>query len=314
MQNGSEGEQISDTLGRLHLSSDLTASRRQSIENALRHFRRTVLDQNLLALRILVEAAEQEVQALSSRISNEQIEEALEDHFEREYQITYSTAKDLLEGSADDMIAVFCLDGVDHDPVEPSARERWWASLWNVIQSNEEHIEPFPTGLPQDIRYMTTFVSGVTGAGLPYWREMQHPDLFRKVNVGLLDSPSENRKRICIPSLGDWQDARAFQGKDVSDPNNAVGHTWATEGWDVSVACNMSSWPEQFLNGTFTLYCCRQQEDGQDPSTKPRGWRYGFQRGIFSSELFNSVEEYLAWYARWDEQTKENTESVLLSL
>ncbi|GIZ46912.1 hypothetical protein CKM354_001001800 [Cercospora kikuchii] len=314
MQDGSESEQIGFTLQRLDLSSDLTASRRESIDNALRHFRRTVLDQNLLALRILVEAAQQEVQALSPGLSNEQIEEALEYHFECEYQITYSTAKSLLEGSADDMIAVFCLEGVDHDPVDLSARDHWWASLWNVMKSSQQHIEPFPTGLPQDMKYLTTLVSGITGGGLPYWREMQHPDFFKKVDVRLLESPVDHRKRICIPSLGNWQDVAAFQSKDVLDPNNAVGYTWAIEDWDISVASNMSSWPEKFSDGTFVLYCCRQQETEDSHLVKTWDWRYGFQRGIFSSELFESVEEYLAWYAHWDEQTEGNTESVLFSL
>ena len=206
MQEGTESEQMSDTLERLDLSNDLAASRRESIDNALRRYRRTVLDQNLLALRILVEAAEQDAHTLSSSHSSERIEETLEYHVECNDQITYSTAKSLLDGSADDMIAVFCLDGVDHDPIDLSARDHWWASLWAVVQSNKQHINPFPPGLPADMMYLTTFVSGITGAGLPYWREMQHPDFFKKVNVRLLNSPDDDRKRVCIPSLGNWQD------------------------------------------------------------------------------------------------------------
>ncbi|CAK1362415.1 unnamed protein product [Cercospora beticola] len=183
-----------------------------------------------------------------------------------------------------------------------------------MIQSNEEHISTFPPSLPKDLKYLTTLVSGITGAGLPYWREMQHPDVFKKVNFGLLGSFRDDRKRICIPSLGNWQDVTAFRNEDIRNPDNAVGYTWATEGWDASVAFNMSSWPEQFLNGTFVLYCCRQQQREENRTADLWGWRYGFQRGVFSSELFDSVEDYLAWYAHWDEQTEENTESVLLSL
>ncbi|USW50335.1 hypothetical protein Slin15195_G036540 [Septoria linicola] len=137
---------VNNDLQRLNLSSELSQSRRSSIEDALRNFKQTVLQQNLNALRILVDAAQEEGRALTSANSIDEIAEAYEQLFE-EYGVGFSDAETLLlEDSPNSAgsLSAYWLDGVEHKAVGFDARDQWWNSIQNAINEHQHDIRPTP--------------------------------------------------------------------------------------------------------------------------------------------------------------------------
>lgn len=305
---------VASDLQQLSISSTLSEPRRASIRLALEDFRKTILKQNFKTLRILVQAAEKQVEEASeSGHSAEEIDEVCNDRFNW-YLIRWNDAKALLSSDTsqvelDGIISRISLDGIDHSPVDFRGRDQWWSSIWTAIIKHRHDIPQFPSGLPEDVRYLSTLANAVLGAGLPYWREMKCRDFLAKLSG--YDNGVEGK--ICIPFLGNWQDeTRSYRPEDTRNYHNAIVN-WCMEGWEVSVAVNVTAWPIGYLYGTFVVYCCRRSGEGGSGSGGGNWqWRLGYQRDSFWSQLYDTVEEYLAWYAHYKEQTADNIEPEIM--
>jgi hypothetical protein len=73
--------------------------------------------------------------------------------------------------------------------------------------------------------------------------------------------------------------------------------TWIWTDWEVAVAFQFGEAP--FSGGSFALYC--RKEDNKEWK-----WRYGIYDGDWCSDAYDSVEEFLDYYAHFREQTEED--------
>jgi hypothetical protein len=126
-------DQLSTELDTLSLN-DLDDARKLSINRALQHFRATVLQHNLVILRILIEDDEKQIEpGLEDYFDNKDIRENRLAVFRRDYYIPIKSLsrplylpQDLL---ADDLraelIALSSLDSVDSDSVNEADNAQW---------------------------------------------------------------------------------------------------------------------------------------------------------------------------------------------
>ena len=73
--------------------------------------------------------------------------------------------------------------------------------------------------------------------------------------------------------------------------------TWIWTDWEVAVAFKFGEAP--FTGGSLALYCRREDD-------KEWKWRYGIYDGDWCSDAYDSVEDFLIYYAHFREQTEED--------
>lgn len=67
-----------------------------------------------------------------------------------------------------------------------------------------------------------------------------------------------------------------------------------------------------FPGGGFVVYCKQETIEGR--LIRPWKWRYGLCDGDWGSELYDTLEEFLAYYAHHSEQTEEDARGMVFPI
>jgi hypothetical protein len=264
--------------------------RRISIASALSRYRETVSQHSFFLLRALVESME--AQPLPPRFTESVAQTLHMKEFRRYLQgavpASVQSPRDLL---ADDvraeMIRLGGLDGVSHRPVDVEQRQESFAAVGARIAEKNVHVAEFP---PADLEYLCTLVSAITGSGLPYNREAQQFAFVSSVEEQKLQDMLEN---VTVPIRDEGGEAY-----------NELTYVW--EDWEIAVAFRIGGGPRSW-GGSYALYC---RNDGNEQWK----WRYGLHDEEWCSDIYDSVEEFLGFYAHFREQTEEDVKSGIRSL
>ncbi|CZR64668.1 uncharacterized protein PAC_14566 [Phialocephala subalpina] len=162
-----------------------------------------------------------------------------------------------------EMIKRAGLDGVYGHLVNLKQREEYFAAIRTRIPENVEVAE-FP---PADLEYLCTLVSGITGPGLPYHREMKQFDFVSPIDEHQLEDMVEV---VTVPI------------RNVEGDSNELTFIW--EDWDIAVAFKIGGGPRSW-GGSYALYC-RHEEN------KEWKWRYGVHDEDWRSHVYDSVDHH----------------------
>lgn len=170
----------------------------------------------------------------------------------------------------------------------------------------ELHINPphHPLHLPPEFLYLSTLARGISGPGLPHYRSMAQFSFLTDPAEALETLQNEGAKsRITVPvrnrPLGDLD----FSPLDL---------TWME--WEIAVGVKSGEGPRGG-SGVWIVYCRRISRRGGEGEDGEFCWklRYGIRDELdYESELFDSLEGFLAWYAHFNEQIGEKLEAVPL--
>ncbi|KAH8696550.1 hypothetical protein BGW36DRAFT_398071 [Talaromyces proteolyticus] len=177
-----------------------------------------------------------------------------------------------------EFIRLASLDGVCNLAVNLKQREEYFTGLRNRIAEKNVEVAELP---PVDLEYLCTLVSGITGPGLPLHREAQQTDFVSSIEDGGLSDMTEN---VTVP----------IRDNEVESYNDFID-LW--EEWEVSIAFKIGG--SLFWGGSYALYCRNQNNEQWN-------WRYAVHDGDWRSNLYDSVEEFLGFYAHFGEETEED--------
>jgi hypothetical protein len=196
------------------------------------------------------------------------------------------------------------LDGVDHGPIDGDKVAKWLetinAAIANPqIQQDDQElhtamaelaVEARSLHLPREFQYLTTLVPGICGPGLPEYRDTSSFSLFDPEAMDLSIS-WKLANTVVVPS----------RERELGSPGwHSLDGPYIWEDWDIAIAVHPGDGPRS-ASGPWMLYCRR----AGDEHSKWQ-WRYGERDEIdYQSELFDTLEEFLAFYARSGEQTEE---------
>jgi hypothetical protein len=275
--------------------------RRTQIASALQQYRETVSQHNIFLIRAVVQAIE--ALPVPPKCSESQAQ-----------QLRMRECSRLLGGAIpesttspphlvdDDVLAEVIrrhhLDGVAYSPVNLEQREEYFAAIRTRIPENVE-LTDFP---PPDLAYLCTLVSGITGPGISYHHDAQQ---FAFI------SPIESRKQleemgeaVVVPIRNDGS-GRPTQPSDFGVTYNQLTDIWAD--WEIAVAFKIGGGPR--WGGSYALYC-RREEDHDEPLK----WRYSVHDEDWQSDVYDSVEGFLGFYAHFKEQTVQEVTRGMRSL
>jgi len=260
--------------------------RRTKIATALHQYRETVSQHSFFLLRILVEGME--AQPLPPNCSASVAQKLYcpkirMQEFRRYLQgavpESVKSPRDLLnDNMRAELIRQADLDGVSHYPVNLKQREEYFATVRTRIAEMNVEVAEFP---PADLEYLCTLVSGITGPGLPYHREAQQFAFVSSIEDHELKYMVEN---VTVP-IRDDEEGRY----------NELTYIW--EDWEIAVAFKIGG-GNCGDGGSYALYC--RNEDNEQWK-----WRYGVYNDDWSSDVYDSVEEFLGFYSHFGEQTEE---------
>ncbi|PIB00853.1 hypothetical protein CB0940_01494 [Cercospora beticola] len=287
----------------------LDDSRKASIQHALDQYRQTVFARNMSLLPILVEKIETAVVPDSWNEQNvhKARMRAINDYFAHRLGgdaigDTISTPQDLLTLMPTSRFAErFKLDGTSHEPVDLTSVTNYFNTLRQALRSKQSSKDPalqdseYPEEPPEDLEYLMSLVSSISAPKMEcdygsrpstfFPTESSDLEVHAPVRIGhTLDTPL-----------------------DEFDP-----YEQAWEDWTIAVAINIGEkHPDWTPSGVHALYCSPDTE-GERKDWK---WRYGINEKYYSSELYDSVEEYLLkFWLHFDEETEENVRSAPISL
>ncbi|UKZ92114.1 uncharacterized protein TrAFT101_007082 [Trichoderma asperellum] len=251
--------------------------RRTKIAAALQQYRETVSQQNLAMLRVIVdglEAPSLPPSTLSLRSS------ILVDEYGTNLAETVKEPRDLFNDNIRPKLLKY-LDGVVDGP-NLTKREEYFARMKAIIA--EENIDfggefEFP---PRDLAYLCTLVDGIIGPGLPDYIVSSQIEFISPTFDGLDDLG------YVVPL---WDD-------DLGHRVDMFFGLW--EDWEIAVAIQTGRGPFA-LCGSCAIYCRNEKDD----DNKEWKWRYGMFDGDWHSDMYNTVEEFLAYYRHHNEQTEE---------
>ncbi|KAL7918370.1 hypothetical protein ACQKWADRAFT_304272 [Trichoderma austrokoningii] len=255
---------------------------RSKIAAALRQYRETVLQHNLTLLRVLVDGLEQQPMPRMRAPSDIHFLQLIA--FNRfgsfNFPESVKTLRDLLNDDVRaELITRNSLDGVCDTPIDSSKREEWFSKIKaNIAGKNIDlgcEIE-----VPADLVYLCTLVDGITGSGMPYHTQTE---------IELL-TPAEESDGLDYIVVPTWN--------DTEDREDILSGLW--EDWEIALAFQIGKGPFA-LCGSCAIYC-RHIEDNHKKEWK---WRYAMFDGDWQTDMFDSIEEFLAYYAHHDEQTEE---------
>jgi hypothetical protein len=265
--------------------------RRTKIATALHQYRETVLQHSISLVRIIVESMEAE--PLPPGVS-ESVAQTLHIAQLRRYHLpgavpeSVKSARDLLSDDARaELVRRARLDGVAHGPVNLKLREEYFAFIQARIAEKNVEVAEFP---PADLEYLCTLVSGITGPGLPKHHDAQQFDFISPIEDEELKYKIEN---VTVPIRDDG-----------GERDNALTYVW--EDWEIAIAFKIGAGPRGW-GGSFALYC--RNEDNEQWK-----WRYGVHDEDWCGNLYDSVEEFLGFYAHFREQTEESVRKTIRSL
>ncbi|CZR69156.1 uncharacterized protein PAC_19056 [Phialocephala subalpina] len=258
--------------------------RRTKIATALQQYRETVSQHNFILMRLVIEGVE--AQAVPPNWSQEGADrlriKELQDHYISSIPENITLPRDLLNDDVRaDVISHCDLDGVLNLPVNLNERQEYFVGIRANIPESVEVAE-FP---PPDLEYLCTLVSAVTGPGLARYRERRQTDFISSIEEYGLEYMTEY---VIVPN----------QDNEEGGGDSHLMGLW--EDWKIAVAFKIGAGPQDSeWGGSYALYCRR--EDGEEWK-----WRYGVHDGDWHSDVYDSVEEFLGFYAHFNEQTEEN--------
>ncbi|KAF5965944.1 hypothetical protein FBULB1_11977 [Fusarium bulbicola] len=266
----------------------MNEERREQIAAALRRYRETVLQHNLFLLRTLVEKVEAEptpsncTEPAAQSLRIQAIQELIE------VPVSIEAPQDVLhESFISSLISSASLEGVDDDPVNPSLRREYFAGIQASIAERGAEVAEFP---PSDLEYLCTLVSGITGPGLPFHRETSQFDFITPLQPGKIKAMIQ---AVVVPVR-----------RDAEEEHNQLTGIW--EDWKVSIAFKIGAGPRGW-GGSYALYCRKEDKE-------PWKWRYGVHDEEWHSDVYDNVDDFLGFYAHFNEQTEEDLEDDITSL
>jgi hypothetical protein len=268
----------------------MNEERRTNIETALHQYRETVSQHNFFLLRILVECMEEE--PLPPQVKPSVAEKLHVHEFGRHLQCTIpesvKSPRDVLNDDVRaELIRRARLDGVAHRPVNLEQREEYFASIQTRIVEKNVEVAEFP---PVDLEHLCTLVSGVTGPGLGNHRAAQQ---FAFVSAIEDESMKHMLESVTVPIRGD-------EGGEYNEWTDI----WTD--WEIAIAFRIGSGPRGWC-GSYALYC-------RNKGNEQWKWRYGIHDEDWCSDVYNSVEEFLSFYAHFRETTEEQVRKSMRSL
>ncbi|KAI5371189.1 hypothetical protein Slin14017_G020680 [Septoria linicola] len=278
----------------------LDERREASIQNALKAYRETVFTHNISLLRILVDRINEQVPPDGA--DREEIRKArlrvVKHHMHGEMgggdevDDTLFSLHDLLSLSPTSPFAErFCLDGTSHAAVDSGAVTKAWEKLREALNLNRTSEDPalqdseYPNDIPQDLAYLATLTSAITRPSMAF--DTPHPIT--------LYPPEEG-----------------FDAMEIYDRNeelDLLSHAFSS--WTIAVAVRVGEpHPDWTPSGVFALYCSKnsgaERRDWQ--------WRYGIHEKYLSTALYDSVEDFLTFYATFGRETAEDMQEVIVDL
>ncbi|KAK5114079.1 hypothetical protein LTR85_010385 [Meristemomyces frigidus] len=264
------------------LLNRMNEGRKPKIATALHQYRETVAQHNILRLRILADGME--AQSGPPHWSPGLAEKCRIEAFDRFYLMlplpeSVIAVRDLFN---DDVRAELTrsreLDGVCHKPVDAEARAGCFAALrTRIVEMNVDAaaLAEFP---PADLECLFTLVDSISGSGLPYYRQRQQLE--------------------CEVPL------RLDMSSDVAlDARESNELSWVWDEWEIAVAVQIGAQSDDGFNGGGLALFCGNEDDPYHGQWK---WRYGIRDCEESvSDVYDSVEDFLAFYAHFREQTEE---------
>lgn len=179
------------------------------------------------------------------------------------------------------------LDGILHGQVDIKARKAWIEKTEERART-AERAKVHPDGLPAELKYLMTLVRGICGNGLPQYRYFGE---LRQMKF-LTDVDGEEDEDELPMDSGFVSVPRT----DEEKKQGLLGDF--REEWDdhvVALAVHIG-------NGGFTAYC-RKPEDTDDADTWR--WRYGLWSPEADFAVYDTVEEFLEFYADFNKEGEE---------
>lgn len=274
-----------------------------SLHRALEEFRQEVLKKNHTTLSLLVGRLEHSASSNlqpSEDICAAVLETLRDEYFHREMPSALSLEKpcDILNPENFAILAEhFGLDGTARGDVDAGKREQWLARLrgeMSRLQEQSEDEAEWPEDLPADLKALILNVRGIWGPGLPYWLARGRTSFFSS-QLGL-ESAQKTRKRVFVPL------------RNSGGQGDELDIVW--EEWDIAVAVKLGQggMSASAMLAIFCKFC----EEGSKESTWQ--WRFGVCDEDWSSQLYVGVEEFLAWFAEYEEQTEKDVEEDLVEV
>ncbi|KAK0124753.1 hypothetical protein ONS96_008635 [Cadophora gregata f. sp. sojae] len=255
--------------------------RRASIQNALQKYRDTVSQHNFSLLSTLVTLMEEEPlpPKVSEKVANQLHVRELARYLQCTIPESVKSPREILDEDLRVELTSLCnLDGASSRPVNRDLRREYFDGIRARIAEKDVDVAEFP---PKDLEYVCTLVSGIIGPGIPNHRKAQQ---IAFVSVIENESLDDMIKSVHVPSRGD----------DGGEPDPWT-ELWPE--WEITVAFQVGGGPHEWC-GSYALYC-------QGGGKEQWGWRYGLHDNDWCSDLYDTVEEFLAFYSHYEETTEE---------
>jgi hypothetical protein len=282
---------LQQNFGDLSITSPggLDNARRASIKAALESYQRTVLNHNYSNLRTIVDEVEARCERQSGPPDDEQDEpsddemELFEEHVLCEGITEFATSpRGLLEPAVRSKLIDKCnLDGIYHLPetFRPD-RNAWYAIIRGLLEEQNVTATAFP---PPDLEYLCTLVDGICGPGLP-----QHVFMHQ---YNMLDVAER---------LGVYKDT-VFVGEA------SLPAAWGPDDLEIELCIKIGRNYEHSWGGSYLLRC-------RGPSDEQPLWKYAAHADENASDVYDSLEQYLAFYSHFNEQGRDDIERVIQDL
>ncbi|KAH7409725.1 hypothetical protein BKA64DRAFT_665687 [Cadophora sp. MPI-SDFR-AT-0126] len=256
-------------------------ARRAGIQNALQKYRDAVSQHNSTLLQSLVNMMEEEdlPPKVSEKIANQLHVRELARYLQCTIPDSVKSPRDILEESLQVELTRLCnLDGVSSRPINADLRREYFDGIKACIAEKNVEVTQFP---PADLEHLCTLVSGVTGPGIPNERKAQQ---IAFVSVIENEDLEDMINSVHVPSR-----------RDAGGEDDPWMELWPE--WEIAVAFQIGGGPHEWC-GSYALYC-RNGDQGQ------WGWRYGLHDNDWCSDVYGSVEDFLAFYSHYRETSEE---------
>ncbi|KAK6429237.1 hypothetical protein LTR95_014619 [Oleoguttula sp. CCFEE 5521] len=162
------------------------------------------------------------------------------------------------------------LDGIYHlyEGVRQD-RDAWYARVRGILERRDATAGAFP---PPDLEYLCTLVDGICGPGLPMHVFLHQ---YNMLNLAGL--------------------SRAYDDDTVFVGEASLPADWYLERGHIELCIKIGRNEEHSWGGSYLLWCRRSAND-------PWQWRYAAHADEEASEVYDTLEEYLTFYAHFNEQ------------
>lgn len=269
----------------------MNQERQTKIASALQQYRETVSQHNVMLIRAVVRGVE--AQPAPASYSEKNAQRLRMREICRVICVNFPesiTPRQLLDD--DDVLAEliqhYHMDGVvASNPNDLEQREKFFAKIRENKPETVE-LDEFP---PADLVYLCTLVSGITGPGIGHHRYAQQFDFISPVK-----DAEKTLEGVVVPIRPDYS-VWPLPPMEFGVTYNQLTYTW--EDWEIAVAIKIGGRGPR-AGGGYALYCRREEA-----SDEPFKWRYGLQDDDWGSDVYDSVEDFLGFYAHHMEQTEE---------